>query len=220
MSYKYSLVGKKIGKLTVKGLVPKDKRPSQNHGNYWYCDCDCGTKDVMVPTTYLNEKSNYVQYSCGCDRRIKAFLASSLMGLTQEFVEQFDDFEKFLFIHKQLTAVSGKNASTYDLNDYKRDVLYFYNEKQFNDLYSFWKKVDSNDKTFYDWAKPSLDHKVPKSRGGSNDLDNLQFLTVFENLAKRDMTEEEWKTFKINTNTTSDYFIESILKEGGEAYYG
>ena len=68
------------------------------------------------------------------------------------------------------------------------------------------------DETFYDWAKPSLDHIIPSSKGGSNTLDNFQFLTTFENLAKRDMTMDEWKNFKQKTNTTSDYFIENIMK--------
>lgn len=60
-------------------------------------------------------------------------------------------------------------------------------------------------------AKPSLDHKIPKSKGGTNTLDNLQFLTVFENLSKRDFTQEEWQQFKKNTNTHSEYYIEEIL---------
>lgn len=51
---------------------------------------------------------------------------------------------------------------------------------------------------------------IPKSKGGTNELNNLQVLTVFENLAKRDMTWDEWNIFKEKTNTTSDYFIENI----------
>ena len=35
-------------------------------------------------------------------------------------------------------------------------------------------------------------------------------LSYFENLAKRDMTLEEWNDFKIKTNTSSNYFIEKI----------
>jgi len=55
---------------------------------------------------------------------------------------------------------------------------------------------------------------MPKSRGGTNELNNLQFLTLFENLNKRDMTMEEWNNFKKETNTHSNYFIEEIMKGG------
>ena len=195
----------------VKDLVPIELRPTKNHGNYWYCDCDCGTQNIMVPTSYLTGNGNYTQKSCGCDRKIKAFLASSKIGIDENFIQQFDDFEKFLFLHKQLTAASGKTAGQYQLKEYKEDILYFYYDNQFNQLYNFW-KTQERSKTFYDLAKPSLDHIIPKSKNGSNEKENLQFLTVFENLSKRDMTWEEWEDFKIKTNTHSDYFLENILK--------
>ena len=57
---------------------------------------------------------------------------------------------------------------------------------------------------------------IPTSKGGKEELSNYQFLTIFENLVKRDMTMEEWNVFKRETNTKSDYFIESILKGGLE----
>lgn len=211
MAYKYDLKNKKVGKLLVKELVPIELRPTKNHGNYWYCDCDCGSKNVMIPTSYLTGNGNYTQKSCGCDRKIKAFLASSKIGVDEKFIQQFNDFEKFLFLHKQLTITGGKSAGQYPLEEYKEDILYFYNDEQFNKIYQFWKQEERS-KTFYDLAKPSLDHIMPKSKNGSNKKENLQFLTVFENLSKRDMTWEEWQNFKKRTNTHSDYFLESIIK--------
>ncbi len=38
----------------------------------------------------------------------------------------------------------------------------------------------------------SLDHKFPTSRGGSSSVENLQWVTKTVNLAKRDMTVEEF----------------------------
>ena len=78
-------------------------------------------------------------------------------------------------------------------------------------------KKNNNSSTFYDWWKPSIDHKIPKSRGGTNNLDNLQFLTFYENHNKLDMTWEEWCSFKQETNTTSELYLEQIMK-GGDAH--
>ena len=41
-------------------------------------------------------------------------------------------------------------------------------------------------------------------------------ITLFENLAKWDITCKEWEWFKIKTNTKSNLFIENVL-EGGDA---
>jgi 5-methylcytosine-specific restriction endonuclease McrA len=37
-----------------------------------------------------------------------------------------------------------------------------------------------------------LDHKIPKSRGGGDEIDNLQWVTVEANRAKRDLTDGEF----------------------------
>ncbi len=210
MAKAIDLTGKRVGKLVVKSKVPKELRPSQNHGNYWYCDCDCGTKDVMVPTTYLTGNSNYTQTSCGCDRKKRAFLASSRKDIEFDFIDKFDNFEKFLLIHSLLMQGTRNYFVKVPIQEYYEIIDYFYNDNQFNKIYTFWQSHQKNN-TFYDWAKPSLDHINPKSKGGQNTKENLQFLTVFENLAKRDMSMEEWNKFKQETHTTSDYFIENIL---------
>lgn len=213
MAKKYDLQNKTIGKLTVLSLVPKGERPTQNHGNYWLCQCECGNL-VKVPTTYLTGNSNYTQTSCGCDRKKKAFQATSYIDISDEYLDFYEDFEKFLLIHKALIRTSGNDGQYYKNNndEYKIIIDYFYNDPQFNAIYNFWLSHKLENETFYDWAKPSLDHIIPSSKGGTNTLDNFQFLTTFENLAKRDMTMTEWENFKQKTNTTSNYFIENIMK--------
>ena len=42
--------------------------------------------------------------SCGCLRKIDAFLATTTVkDLTEEYLLKFDDFDKFLFIHRSIT---------------------------------------------------------------------------------------------------------------------
>lgn len=215
MARKYDLIGKNIGKLKVLSLVPTNERPTQNHGNYWLCECECGNF-VKVPTTYLTGNSNYTQTSCGCERKQRAFQASTKIQVSNQFLDQYkDNFEKFLFIHHAIMGTSGNSSSYYEKHqiEYEEIINFFWNDKQFNTLYSLWLKNKKLNNTFYDWLKPSLDHIIPSSKGGKNELSNFQFLTTFENLAKRDMTMEEWNLFKLKTNTKSDYFIENIMKE-------
>ena len=147
--------------------------------------------------------------SCGCLRKIDAFLATTTVkDLTEEYLLKFNDFDKFLFIHRSITHTI--NLINIDISNYKEYIEYFYYQNQFNKLYSFWKKQERLN-VFYDWAKPSIDHIIPKAKGGTNELNNLQFLTTFENLSKRDMTMEEWNNFKKITNTHSNYFIEEVM---------
>ena len=217
MSQKYDLTNKRVGKLLVKKLVPVELRPTKNHGNYWYCDCDCGTTNIMVPTSYLTGNGNYTQTSCGCDRKIAAFIRTSRNDLSIDYLTKtFPDFEKFLLIHKAFVRTTNIDILHIPLQEYKNMIEYFYKDKQFNSVYKFWELHKKEDQTFYDWAKPNLDHIIPKSKGGTDEISNLQFLTVFENLAKKDMSMEEWNAFKKRTNTNSNYFIENILKDQKE----
>ena len=79
---------------------------------------------------------------------------------------------------------------------YKKYIKKFYNDKQFNSLYKKW--IDNKEDRY---LKPSLDHIVSKSKNGElNNLDNLQFLSWFENRCKNDMTSKEWDKLKQNIN--------------------
>lgn len=199
------ITGQRFGRLVAIELVPKEERSWSNKERAWRCKCDCGNEVIV---RQRNLRGARMTQSCGCVRKIEAFIATNgIRGIEREYLESFDDFDKFLFIHKAIRSTVGIESLSKE--QYKEYINYFYFDDQFNMIYNFWKKQE-RDKTFYDWAKPSLDHIIPLSRGGRNEKENLHFLTVFENLAKRDMTLDEWTAFKIKTNTTSDYFIERI----------
>jgi hypothetical protein len=201
------ITGQRFGRLVAVELIPKEERTWSNKERAWRCKCDCGNEVVV---RQRNLRGARMTQSCGCVRKIEAFLATNgVKGLDREYLEAFSDFDKFLFLHKAIRSTIGIELMS--LEEYKDYINYFYNDFQFNAVYDFWKKQERAN-TFYDWAKPSLDHIIPWSRGGRHNKENLHFLTVFENLAKRDMTMEEWTEFKQTTTTMSDYFIEQILE--------
>lgn len=204
-------IGKTSGSLLIKGIVPEEEKTINYSGTLMYCQClNCGRTDlVQVKFSYLTPNGNYHQETCGCGRKERAFLASSREGLDNSFLKEFPDFNYYLFVHKFLTSSTDKYYIHCDIIEYQEAITYFYYDEQLKLIFDFWKQQEQYN-TQYDWSKPSLDHLIPKSKGGTNKLNNLQALTVFENLAKRDMTWQEWTEFKQLTNTKSDYFLESI----------
>ena len=113
MAIKYDLKDKRVGKLKVIRLCTIDERPSKSHGNYWLCECDCGN-ECKVPTAYLTGNGNFTQTSCGCDRKKKAFQATTYINVDEAFLNLFqDDFEKYLFLHKSL-RITGNTEKIHE----------------------------------------------------------------------------------------------------------
>lgn len=201
------ITGQRFGRLVAVELIPKEERTWSNKERAWRCKCDCGNEVIVRQRSLRGAR---MTQSCGCVRKLEAFLATNgVKGLDREYLESFGDFDKFLFIHKAIRSTIGIELMS--LEEYKDYIEHFYYDDQFNAVYDFWERQERTS-TFYDWAKPSLDHIIPWSKGGRHNKENLHFLTVFENLSKRDMTMEDWNIFKKMTNTTSDYFIENIME--------
>lgn len=120
--------------------------------------------------------------------------------LTLEILNKYEDFEKLKF----LNGVIARHRREFQSDEkYIAYLDKFYFDETFNRLYDNWLKSEKNK-----WYMPSIDHINPKSKGGVCDLDNIQFLTLFENRAKAEMSQQEWEDFKKQTNTKSDLFNE------------
>ena len=134
------------------------------------------------------------------EHNIKNMVAHIKYDVDFDFYNQFDDIEKVKCLNRILTR--DRVSVHFDTERYKQFILKFYYDEQFNIVFNRWKESG-----FDKWYRPSLDHIVPLSRGGSWELSNLQILSWFENRAKCDMTQEEWDKFKIKTGTRSALFI-------------
>jgi len=118
----------------------------------------------------------------------KNMVAHMSLPIELEFVMQFEDVEKLKYLNSVITRDRVKIH--FDADKYKAFIKHFYNDKQFNEVYNDWLQ----DKQPY--ALPSLDHIIPLSRGGSWELDNLQFLPWCVNRAKNDFLPDEWERIK------------------------
>lgn len=113
------------------------------------------------------------------------------------WLSQFDDIEKLKCLNDCITNREGRFSV--DTEWYKQYILKFYSDNQFNFIYDKW--LDSGKDKY---KKPSIDHINPRSNGGLNALDNIQFLSWFENRCKNNMSQAEWDLLK---SKISDYFI-------------
>jgi len=127
----------------------------------------------------------------------KNMAAHIRFDVTSEWLSEFSDIEKLKFLNYAITRRGGRFELSTD--DYIEYIERFYDDRQFNDLYFSWIISQKNK-----WLRPTIDHINPRANGGCNRIENLQFLTWFENRAKCDMTQDEWNNVKANIK---DYLV-------------
>ena len=108
-----------------------------------------------------------------------------------EWIMSFSNIDKLKCLNNLITNRDSRWSC--DSSWYIEYIEKFYYDKQFNMVYTKWVESDG-----CRYMKPSLDHIVPKSKGGGNDLDNLQVLSWFENRCKNNMTQQDWNLIKEN----------------------
>jgi 5-methylcytosine-specific restriction endonuclease McrA len=107
------------------------------------------------------------------------------------FAEELRDYYKQFNAGKLKLLVKLYNPNwKYNVDEYKQFIEKFYNDSEFNRLYSRWQETGDI------YFRPTIDHKTPKSKGGGNELDNLQCLSWFENKIKFDLLPDEWVIVK------------------------
>jgi hypothetical protein len=129
----------------------------------------------------------------------KNMLAHIRFNISLDWLMQFQDIEQLKTLNKCITNRSGR----FNCSDewYKSYIEKFYYDYQFNNVYTRWYVLGNKQNPY---LRPSIDHIVPKAKGGTNDIDNLQFLSWFENRCKNDMTQQEWDNLKSNIG---DYLV-------------
>lgn len=137
------------------------------------------------------------KFECNIERLYNNMATHLRFEIDLEWLMQFKDFDKLKMLNDAIKNRDGRWNK--DTNWYKNYIMKFYDDINFNSIYKAW--INSNYELY---KKPSLDHIIPKSKGGTNDLSNLQFLSWFENRCKNDMTQEEWNKLKTNIK---EYFI-------------
>ena len=137
------------------------------------------------------------KFNCSTERNYSNMLTHLRFSVDLMWLMKFSDFEKLKFLNASLTNRDKRWDESSEW--YIAYIERFYFDKQFNLLYDRWLCAKCKP-----YMKPSLDHIIPKAKGGTNELDNLQFLTWFENRCKNDMSQEEWDEMKSNI---LEYFV-------------
>ena len=154
-------------------------------------------KENDVQTRKPKNLRGVKKFNCDIERNYNNMATHLRFDVSVEWLMQFTDFNKLKILNDVITNRSGR----WEVSSawYKRYIERFYDDDQFNRIYERW--INSGKEKY---KKPSLDHIIPKAKGGTNDIENLQFLSWFENRCKNDMSQSDWNELK---SKLKEYFI-------------
>jgi len=122
MPKKIDLTGRKFGRLTVTGEAPRHYTAGGHSQVMWYCDCDCGKKNIVVRSGDL--RNGHTQ-SCGClnienNRKTKFrprnrydLTGTYGIGYTQKGEEFWFDLEDYNIIKNYNWRIHKKYVEAY-----------------------------------------------------------------------------------------------------------
>lgn len=113
-------------------------------------------------------------------KRYKNMVKSIKWDVSLEWLSSFDDIDKIMFLNEK-SRQKNRGYEVKSTEQYIEFIEHFYDDKQFNLHYTRWKQTGARE------DKPSLDHVLPRSMGGTDNIENLTFVSWFENRAKNDL---------------------------------
>lgn len=157
---------------------------------------DLSRKKERIQDKYNKEKDTLNNY---CENFIKE-VRNLKYFFNIDWLLSFDNPEKLILLLRYVKNGDKVIGHNFECKEYYIQFInHFYYDAQFNKVYKHWVNCGRDNR-----LKPSLDHIVPKSKGGSYRLNNLRFITQIENYCKGWLSMPEWEEVK---NNPEKFFI-------------